>query len=119
MARQGKTFKPTADQKVAVRALSMFGIAHDDIAAYIGITAKTLRKHFTDLLALGAENWKTRLKIHLIQRAFKNDSMGMFVAKTQLGWRETDKAEAPTVNNFEFVFRETAKGERIKVEREE
>jgi hypothetical protein len=39
-------FEPTAEHRKTVRALSGFGVPQDDIAAYLDIDPKTLRKHF-------------------------------------------------------------------------
>jgi hypothetical protein len=47
-------FKPTAEQKSLVKALSRYGIRQEDIATEVGLLSpKTLRKHFRKELDLG------------------------------------------------------------------
>jgi hypothetical protein len=46
--------EPTEDQRRTVRAMSGFGIPHDDIATLLEIDPKTLRKHFRRELDRGS-----------------------------------------------------------------
>jgi hypothetical protein len=48
------SFKATDEQKRIVKTMAGLGTPHEDIAVVIGITAKTLRKHFRQELTLGA-----------------------------------------------------------------
>lgn len=44
---------PTEETRAEVRALSGFGITQDDIARYLDIDPKTLRKHYREELDTG------------------------------------------------------------------
>lgn len=44
-------YEPNERDELVVRALCLFGANHVWISSYIGITAKTLRKHYPELLA--------------------------------------------------------------------
>jgi DNA-binding CsgD family transcriptional regulator len=48
-----KAHKPTAESRAQVEALSGYGIRHDEIALYLEIDPKTLRKHYRDQLDKG------------------------------------------------------------------
>lgn len=40
--------KPTESSRAQVEALAGYGVRHDEIALYIGIDPKTLRKHYRE-----------------------------------------------------------------------
>jgi hypothetical protein len=48
-----RRFEPTPDQRRTVKTMAGFGIPHTDIAPFIGIDTKTLRKHFREELDRG------------------------------------------------------------------
>ena len=48
------SFKASEEQKRIVKTMAGLGTPHEDIAAVLEITAKTLRKHFRSELTLGA-----------------------------------------------------------------
>lgn len=45
--------KPTESSRAQVEALSGYGIRHDEIALYLEIDPKTLRKHYREQLDKG------------------------------------------------------------------
>ena len=96
-----KAHKPTPEKRSEVRALGSFGIPHDDIALFIGISAPTLRKHYKMELKLSSIKANAEVGKFLFTlasgRAIKDGAshgecgrQGMFWAKTRMGWRETD-----------------------------
>ena len=85
-----KPFNPTDDQRRLVKSMAAFGIPHEDIARKIGITAKTLRKHFSAELAGG----NTDANYKVVQTLFEMATSGecpaatIFWAKTRCRFRE-------------------------------
>jgi hypothetical protein len=84
-----------------VSALCTYGVKHDEIANYLGIDPKTLRKHYRQELD------ESKMRSHKVVGDFLYQAASgaamedgathaeclraaMFWAKTQMGWRETD-----------------------------
>lgn len=107
-----KKWEPTDEQRIQIKALAQHCIPHDDIAAFVGVDPKTLRRRCKVELTESAKG-KVKLKMHAFQRAFKSDIMAMFYLKTQCGWRENMQSESGEKLEGEFVYRETKKGERL------
>ncbi len=102
MAR--KQHQPTDKTRSEVSALVSFGIPQEDVARYIGIDAKTLRKHYADELDLAQTQANAAVAKYLYQAASgkavhqgANHSdcvrAAIFWAKTRMGWSETDRTE--------------------------
>ena len=93
-------FTPTVEQRKQVKALAAYGISQDEIAKYIDVAPKTLRKHFRRELELGIIDAKARIANKLYQIATTgngNVAALIFLAKTRLGWREQGpSASGPT-----------------------
>jgi hypothetical protein len=103
MAKRSPTHKPTAETTAEVRALSSFGVPQEEIATYLGIDPKTLRKYYN------AELMQSRLKVHARVGSFlvnaatgaalKQPGSGatyrdcltaaIFYGKTRMGLKET------------------------------
>lgn len=92
--------KPDAKSRTEVSALCSFGIPQEEIAAYIGIDAKTLRKYYRKELdssvtkanaAVGRFLYQNASGQTLKDGASHSDCVraAMFWAKTRMGWRET------------------------------
>lgn len=92
--------EPTDRTRAEVSALYSFGIPQEDIGRYIGIDAKTLRKHYRDELdnsvtkanaAVGRFLYQNATGSTLKDGANHSDCVraAMFWAKTRMGWRET------------------------------
>lgn len=87
---QGVRFEPTDEQRRTVRAMAGYGMPHVDIAIFLDIDAKTLRKHFTRELELGSIEATTKVAQSLFRMATegKNVAAAIFWMKARAGWRE-------------------------------
>ena len=96
--------EPTAKTRSEVAALRSYGIPQEEVAAYIGIDAKTLRKYYRDELDKAAITANAKVGQFLYQNATgstldKGATHGdcvraaMFWAKTRMGWKETQGLE--------------------------
>ena len=98
---------PTTEQKAAVVALASYGTPQSEIAEYIGIDAKTLRKTYREELDKSATKANTKV-VAFLYRAASGDALrdqnsgatfadclraAMFWTKTRMGWRETSRHE--------------------------
>lgn len=102
MAKRSPTHKPTAETSAEVRALASFGVPQEEIATYLNIDPKTLRKYYQ------AELMQSRLKVHARVGSFlvnaatgaamKQDTgatyrdcltAAIFYGKTRMGLKET------------------------------
>jgi len=92
---------PSPQNRAEVSALKSFGVAQSDIANYIGVDEKTLRKHYRDEL----DNAQTKADATVAKFLYNAASgkalesgashadcvrAAMFWAKTRMKWRETD-----------------------------
>lgn len=102
--RKGEQHKPTDKNRAEVAALYSFGIPQDDIAAYLGVDSKTLRKYYRDELDVSVTKANAAVGRFLYQSATGNTlkdgashsdcvRAAMFWAKTRMGWRETQEIE--------------------------
>jgi len=93
--------EPSAQTRAEVSALKSFGVAQSDIANYIGVDDKTLRKHYREEL----DNAQTKADANVAKFLYNAASgkaldagasyadcvrAAMFWAKTRMKWRETD-----------------------------
>jgi hypothetical protein len=99
-----KQHAPTPQTRAEVSALHSFGITHDEIACYIGIDPKTLRKHYRQELDTAQTKANATVAKFLynaasgrllVDGATHSDCVraAMFWAKTRMGWRETQNLE--------------------------
>jgi hypothetical protein len=84
----GALIEPTEDQRRTVRAMSGFGIPHDDIATLLEIDPKTLRKHFRRELDRGSIEATAKVAQSLFNMATveKNVAAAIF-------WREKHEVQ--------------------------
>lgn len=93
--------KPTDQSRAEVAALASFGVPQEDIAAYVGTSHVTLRKHYSEELGLSAIKANAAVGKYLFSlasgQALKNGAThgdcktaAMFWAKTRMRWRETN-----------------------------
>jgi hypothetical protein len=61
------SFQPTEEQRRQVKKLAAVGMPHDVISSIVGITAKTLRKHFCQELTRGDAEGKLHIAAKLMQ----------------------------------------------------
>lgn len=121
-----KQHQPTDKTRAEVGALCSFGVKHEDIAAYVGIDAKTLRKHYR------AELDVSHIKAHAqVGKFLFNAASGsalangasyadclraaMFYAKTQMRWSETAPQEAEVTDPLNISFEVSDPVKSIKV----
>ncbi len=95
--KHGKpVFKPTDEERKLVESMVAVGIPHEGIALVLrdGIDDKTLRKHFR--LELDTAKIKANAKVggSIFRAALSgNMSAASLWAKTQMGWKETERRE--------------------------
>ena len=98
---QGTRFEPNDEQRRTVRAMSGYGVPHDDIATMLRLDPKTLRKHFRDELDRGSIEATAKVGQSLFRMATEGGSVAaaIFWMKARAGWREkhdvTLRAEVP------------------------
>lgn len=96
--------EPTDKTRAEVSALYSFGIPQEDIARYIGIDAKTLRKYYRAELDNSVTKANAAVGRFLYQNATGKTiedgashadcvRAAMFWAKTRMQWSETQKLE--------------------------
>ncbi len=105
---------PTERTRGEVSALAGFGTKEDDIAAYLGIAPKTLRKHYSVELRTGHVKTNAAVAKSLYKQAIAgNVSAAIFFLKTRAGWRENpgDETEdnAPPPTKFEITVKDARK----------
>jgi hypothetical protein len=87
---QGLEFSPTEEQRRTAKAMAGFGVPQTDIATFLGIDAKTLRKHFRAELDRGMieANVKVAQTLFTMATVEKNVAAAIFWMKARAGWRE-------------------------------
>ncbi len=82
-------FDPTDKQRKEVEAYAGVGVAQDQIASIIGISAPTLRKYFAEELERGAAKATASIAKRLYDKAMAGDTPSLiFWMKVRAGWRE-------------------------------
>ena len=91
-----RRIEPTPDQRRTVKTMAGFGIPHTDIAPFLGIDTKTLRKHFREELDRGMTEANAKVAQSLFQMATqgKNVAAAIFWMKARAGWREKQEVDA-------------------------
>ncbi len=87
-----KKYKSTENDIRVVEGMAGVGMTHDAIARAIGVSEKTLRKHFRRELDTSADKANTKVGVTMYQLAVsgKCPSATQFWLKTRCGWRESD-----------------------------
>ena len=81
--------KPTPETTAQVEALSGYGVRHDEIAIYLDIAPKTLRKHYREQLDKGHIKANVGVARSLHKQATEgNVAAAIFWLKSRAGWRE-------------------------------
>jgi DNA-binding XRE family transcriptional regulator len=81
--------KPTDAQIATVRAMAAYGIPQDDIAKVIGISPKTLRRHYGEQLEKGSIEATAKVAEFLFKQATTTSvAAAMFWMKCRAGWSE-------------------------------
>lgn len=88
--------RPTDESRAQVEALASFGVPQPDIAMYLDICPKTLRKYYRRELDTGAITANAKVAERLFKSAMEGVPVSMiFWLKTRAGWRETAQPAAP------------------------
>jgi hypothetical protein len=100
-----RRFEPTPDQRRTVKTMAGFGIPQEDIAKFLGIDDKTLRKHFREELDRGVTEANAKVAQSLFQMATqgKNVAAAIFWMKARGGWREKHEVEVTAATSPRFV----------------
>jgi DNA-binding transcriptional ArsR family regulator len=89
-ARGGVAHVPTDRERLQVELMVAGGMTLDDIAMALGISRKTLSKHFAPEIEHGKAKVRGKLTSQVMALALGGDKpMLCFVLKTQFGWKET------------------------------
>ena len=89
MARGMPLHKPTDATRKTVKIHATVGTIQPVIAQLLGITEKTLRKHYRDELDVSKAKANATIGGALFNKALRGDTTAMiFWMKTQAGWRE-------------------------------
>jgi len=112
---QGSKHKPTSDSKANVQALSGFGIPQPEIAAFLGISEPTLRKHYRDQLDQGATTANVKVIKSLFDNAVIHNNVAaqIFWAKVRCGWSETNIHKHTGIDGEPIEVREVSALEQI------
>ena len=95
---QGLAYQSSEEQRRTVRAMSGFGIPQEDIATFLEIDSKTLRKHFRQELDRGSIEATTKVAQSLFRMATDGGSVAaaIFWMKARAGWREKQPEGQPS-----------------------
>jgi len=92
-------FEPTDEQRRTVRAMVAYGVPQEQICKVIGVTDKTLNKHFKHEIETAAIEANSKVAQSLFRKATSDELVGpsvtaaIFWLKTKAGWKETDRTE--------------------------
>lgn len=91
----GERFEPTAEQRRTVRAMCGFGVPQTDIAVFLDIDPKTLRKHFREELDRGGIEATAKVAQSLFRMATEGNNVAaaIFWMKARAGWRDRASVE--------------------------
>jgi hypothetical protein len=97
-------FQPTEDQRRLVRSLAAYGNTQEQIASVIGVSSRTLRKHFRLELDRAAVEVNSQVAQVLFKKAIAGDTTAaIFWLKCRAGWRERGTAEQGPAAAAPFV----------------
>lgn len=94
--RRGRPKAITAEEhsRRVVELAVAAGIPVVDIAALLGVSEPTLRKEFSNEIAVGHTKANAKIARRLFAKAMSGDTACLiFWAKTRMGWRETSRTE--------------------------
>jgi hypothetical protein len=89
--------KPTAESRNMVQLLTGMGSGADDVARVLGVTARTIFRHYRVELDRGVAVANMNVAQSLYRKAMGNGPQSVaaciFWMKTRGGWREVDRRE--------------------------
>ena len=88
-----KAYQPTPEERERVKTAAGLGLRDKDISVLAKVTEATLKRHFRQELDDGRAEARSKLSQSMWQMAFtkKHPAINIFMAKTQLGWREVER----------------------------
>lgn len=96
--------KPDDETREQVRNYAIVGTPQEDIAAALGVSEKTLRKHYRDELDFAATEATANVGGALYRNAMSgNVAAQIFWMKTRAGWRETERLEVTGKDETPFT----------------
>lgn len=92
---RGKKYEKTEEISRLVRVMAQWGVRQKDIADECGISVNTLSKYYQTEYNKGAARAKAKLAEAIYDEAVikRNTTALIFLCKTRLGWRETQKVD--------------------------
>ena len=104
MANINNEHIPDDKSRSQVESASGLGLPHEQIAALIGISDKTLRKHYATELAVGKAKASAQIAKSLFNKAQAGDTTAMiWWTKAQMRWSETVKQELTGADGTELT----------------
>jgi hypothetical protein len=104
------SFTPTEDQRRQVKMMAAMGISRDSIGKVIGITPKTLQKHFDREVVRGGIEATMQVAGKLYQSAMGGNVVAMIYFLKCRGWREqAPEGQRGPVVISDFVVRGPAR----------
>jgi transposase len=98
------SFQATDEQRRMVKSLAAYGIKQDGIAKMLGLSSRTLRKHFRDELDRGGLEANSQVAQALFKKAVAgNTTAQIFWLKCRSGWREGGNSDAHAAPVPDFV----------------
>ena len=98
-ARGRPSYSPSEKDRRIAEALSGWAIPQERIASVIGVSPKTLRKHFGPELEVGSAKLEAQLAQNLLRIASGQDRQAliatMFALKSRFGWVEAVAPSEP------------------------
>ena len=88
-------FEPSEENRRTVKTLAGLGMPHEHIAPKLGISPKTLRKHFREELNTGTADANAQVAQSLYKKALNGDVVAaIFWMKCRAKWSDRPASEA-------------------------
>lgn len=103
-----------------IEAMSQYGVPQEDMAATIGICVESMLKLYNAEHRRGKARANTNVGRRLYEKCVAGDTTALiFWAKTQMGWKETQRIENYTAGAAENEQKALAAKDRLKAIRAE
>lgn len=97
---------PTAATTAQVKAMRAYGVSHDDIAACLGISDVTLRKHYAEAISVATAEANSKVAQSLYKKAIgdgpQSATCAIFWLKTRAGWKEKPTEHSHVVRTIDI-----------------
>jgi len=102
---QGVAFSATAEQRRTVRAMAGFSVPQEEIATFLDIDPKTLRKHFRVELYKGGTEATAKVAQSLFRMATEGNNVAaaIFWMKARAGWSDRQRVEHSLAGPFAVI----------------